>query len=283
MKLDKYLEEFKIYNGELYYKDILITRDDKTFYNNSKISKKYDEILDNEAELLNKLVDNNDINTYYSVYYYLLWNGFLSADNNFVYSNKNKEIDSNLGLNIACGNGCCRNISVHYNNLMNKLLNNDRFKLIGTRYKKERPTIELEEIRRYSKDMNFNIEPKHKYSSTHAESYDSKNNIIYDPCRFNIQFINYDNVDEDNYNGLFDLGLESVYGINEDFNERINNLDKRLDKSILFAYAKKENMSYKDLMKLLRQGIEICLDNKNILKEHSEKTNETYQYIKKNI
>ena len=36
-------------------------------------------------------------------------------------------------------------------------------------------------------------------------------------------------------------------------------------------------------MKLLRQGIEICLDNKNILKEHSEKTNETYQYIKKNI
>ena len=48
MKLDKYLEEFKIYNGELYYKDILITRDDKTFYNNSKISKKYDEILDNE-------------------------------------------------------------------------------------------------------------------------------------------------------------------------------------------------------------------------------------------
>ena len=283
MKLDKYLKEFKLHNGELYYKDILMTRNDKYFYKNSDISKKYNEVLDNEVELLNKLVDNNDINTYYSVYYYLLWNGYLSVDNSFIFNTKSKEIDSNLGLSIANGEGCCRNISIHYNNLMNRLFNDDRFKLVGTKYKKERPTIEVEEIKKYSKAENFINKETNKYLSNHAESLDSKNNIIYDPCRFNIQFINYDNIDEDNYNGLFDLGLESVYGINESFNERINNLDKRLDKSILFAYAKKENMSYKDLMKLLRQGIEICLDNKNILKEHSEKTNETYQYIKKNI
>ena len=283
MKLDKYLNEFKIYNGELYYKDILITRNDKIFYNNSKISKKYDDILNSEVELLEKLVEDKDIDKCFSVYHYLLWNGYLSCNNSFIYGTNNREIDSNLGLNISAGSGCCRNISIHYNNLMNKLLDDNRFVLVGTRYKKERPTIEVEEIKRYSKDMSFNIEPKHKYSSTHAESLDNKQNKIYDPCEFNIQFINYDNIDKDNYNGLYDLGLESVYGINESFNERIGNLDKRLDKSILFAYAKKENISYKELLKLLRQGIDICLDNKELLKEHQEKTNETYQYIKKKI
>ena len=283
MKIDKYLEEFKLYNGELYYKDILITRNDKIFYNNSEISKQYNKVLDNEKELLNKLVVDKDIDKYFSVFHYLLWNGYLSADNNFVYSTKIKEIDSNLGLNIACGSGCCRNISVHYNNLMNKLLNDNRFTLVGTRYKKERPTVEVEEINRYSKSEKLDIKPKGNYSSTHAESLDTTNNKIYDPSIFNIQFINYDDVDEKNFIGLFDLGLQSVYGVNESFNERIDNLGKRLDKSILFNYCKKENMSYKDLMKLVRQGIDICLDNKNLLKEHQERTNESYQYIKKNI
>ena len=37
MKLDKYLEEFKLHNGELYYKDILMTRNDKYFYKNGNI------------------------------------------------------------------------------------------------------------------------------------------------------------------------------------------------------------------------------------------------------
>ena len=203
MGLNEYLdaaEEYKLKN----YMDIIIKNSKRRkAFRRLPISQIHDQVMLKEANLLKELVTNNDIETIFSVYHYLLWNGYFSHKNEFTYKTNNKEECYDLALNIAAGSGCCRNIAVHFTNLINIIQNNNDFVLIGTKYKKA-PTM-LSKV--------SNIKPKKTkeniYYSTHAESFDNKNNILYDPENFGIIRMNYDDISEKNFNGLYDLGIEN--------------------------------------------------------------------------
>ncbi len=283
MTLDEYLENSTNYKSQYYKKHILVSEEERYSYEKSKIKKESDKLLKKEASLLASLVKQNDPDVYFSVYYYLLWNGYLSTGNDFIFKSKKKEIDANLAINIACGAGCCRNIAVHFTNLMHQLDGKNNYILVGTRYKNSPKKIEDTDKIKQQIDKNYSNcdETKNIYLPNHMESYYLPKKTIYDPTGFNIQKVSYDSIGKENFIGIFDLGYESIYSQKESLEEKLSTLNKRLKTSELLVYAKKENLSKEKLIKLREMGIAICEENKDLIEEYREENNHNYEYIKK--
>ena len=200
------------------------------------ISKIHNSIILEEAKLLKQLVNEDDIEKYFSVYHYLLWNGYFSYNNRFKYKTKMNEKCYNLALNISSGSGCCRNISVHFTKLINEVMKDNNFILIGTRYKEKIKQLpeSSDIIMKKVKEVK-DTKPNNIYVSTHMESFDNKNNIMYDPLNFRITRMNYDKISDNNFIGTYDLGIESIFGMDENTTEKLENLEPRLKKSILLS------------------------------------------------
>ena len=283
MKLDNYLESARKYKEDYYKKCILMAEDSRYQYLNSNLSKKADEVLQIDKSLIETLADDKDINTYFSIYYYLLWNGYFSVDNDFIWQSKKKEIDSNLGLNITAGNGCCRNISVHFTNILNALTDND-FTLIGVRYKNNIKSIKPpKEIKQKVTKEEKIDKPKNIYDVNHLSVFYTKNKTIYDPQNFLIQKMNYDNIGKEYFIGAFDLGLDCICNPYINLEERLNSLSKKLETSKLFAYVEKKLIEQKELRSLMKKGIKICQENQETIIKHQQEVKPLYQYIKKEI
>lgn len=283
MELDDYLENAQRYKEDYYKKCILMTEDSRYQYLDSDLSKLADEVLQIDKSLIEAIADEKDINTYFSIYYYLLWNGYFSENNNFIWQSKKKEIEANLGLNVAAGNGCCRNISVHFANILNALTDND-FTLIGVRYKNNIKGIKpLKEIKQKVTKKEKIDKPENIYNANHLSAFYTKNKTIYDPQNFLIQKMNYDKIGKEYFIGTFDLGLDSIYNPYINLEERLNSLSKKLETSKLFAYVEKKLIEQKELRTLMKKGIKLCQENQKIIKKHQQDTKPLYQYIKKEI
>ena len=289
MKLNEYLDELEEYRlnyyRELIKEDELVRRQ----YKKLKINEVYDSLTKDESKLLKTLVKDADIEKYFAVYFCLLWNGYFSYDKTFDYDNgfRSEETTGNLALNIATGKGCCRHISSHFTNLMNEVQKGNNFILIGTKtginVEKIPTTEEIERKLKKGKITEARQELNYKFNSNHVESFDDKNNICYDLTKFNITRMNFDNISDDNFTGMYDLGIDNMFGTLKDENKRLKTLEEKVTKSKLLELVKKEYKPEEELRKLRDIGLDICNDNIDLLEEHHNTTNKKYEYIYKRI
>ena len=282
MKLEEYLAEAHNYKMNLYTKIIENSNEEVRKYRKSSLEGIHKEIIKEEAKLIKELVKDKDIEKIFSVYHYLLGNGYFSKKNIFKYKTKLNENDCNLALNVAAGEGCCRNISLHFTKIANEVLGDNRFVLIGTKYKgKPKYIHRTPEIS--MRIANEKIEkPTNIYLATHMETFDDKTNSVYDPLNFSITRMNYDDISKKYFDGIYDLGIQSVYG-SERPSDRLPSLDQRLAKSSLLSLVKKDKKPMLELLELRDEGIEICKDNMDLLKDHQHNLREAYEYVYKKI
>lgn len=84
-----------------------------------EIKSLYQEFLSNYNKLNNDF-NFDDVIQIYTMFYYLLNNGYLSKDKIFTYNNeKSKNIKSLNGINIFSGNGVCRHIAPMLTDILN--------------------------------------------------------------------------------------------------------------------------------------------------------------------
>jgi len=84
-------------------------------YKDSYLKLSYDFLLEKEAELIKKICDGKTtIARVFTVYYYLLWNGYFSNNKCFEFDHSNCRINEKAGLSIITGKGVCLNISAHF-------------------------------------------------------------------------------------------------------------------------------------------------------------------------
>ena len=284
MELNEYLDRTEQYKLDHYTDIIMKTNNRRKAFKRMPLAQIHDQVMTKESKLLKELVTDNDIEKYFAVYHYLLWNGYFSHKNKFIYKENKKEECYDLALNIAAGNGCCRNIAVHFTNLVSKIQKDNNFILVGTRYKKAPKMLsKTSDITiRKAKEQ---VTPKKEniYYSTHAECFDNKNNIVYDPLNFNIVRMNYDDISEKYFNGTYDLGIENIFGLKETSDERIQTLYQRLAKSRLLSFVKKEPKSKEELLELRDKGIKICKENIDLLEEYHNELEEGYEYFYQKI
>lgn len=117
MIYDKDSEKWKNYIGGKYR----VNRDDAKLYLSTNFSKRYEQMLDRQAELILKLCGKDYTNPgiILAVYYNLLWNGYFSKNKKFVFSSvENKLIE--YGVSILDGEGVCLNIASHFKNILRR-------------------------------------------------------------------------------------------------------------------------------------------------------------------
>ena len=134
-------------------------------YKNDPLKEIFDETVQEEAELIKKLSPISDNKIYMSIYYYLVWNGYFSANHQFVFDNNTIDLLVEPSIAIASGNGVCRNLCAHLKKILEIINKKESLVLAGTKYSYERKNLkkapEIERNKRLKKkekksaDSNF--------------------------------------------------------------------------------------------------------------------------------
>ena len=250
-------------------------------YKSYPLKEMFDETVQEEAELIKKISPNPDNKTYMSIYYYLVWNGYFSANHQFVFDNNTIDLLVEPSIAIACGNGVCRNLCAHLKKILEIIDKKESLVLAGTKYGYERrnlkkaPEIErnkrLKQKEKKSADSNF---------PNHVEILDMKQKILYDPSNFSIQKITNQPENSDRKK-MIDLGIELTlnYDIEESYVKDLVTHSDYLEKEL--SSRRLEELSLEDRFLLRQEGINICKENEDLIESHQRKMQATYQYIKK--
>ena len=259
----------------------------KEHLTNYKIYKTYplkeifDETVQEEAELIKKLSPISDNKVYMSIYYYLVWNGYFSANHQFVFDNNTIDLLVEPSISIACGNGVCRNLCAHLKKILEIIDKKESLVLAGTKYGYERRNLKkTPEIER-----NIRLKKKDKKSTdysfpNHVEILDTKQGILYDPSNFSIQKITNQPENPDRKK-MIDLGIELTlnYDIEESYAKDLVTHSDYLEKEL--SSRRLEELSLEDRYLLRQEGINICKENEDLIESHQRKMQDAYQYIKK--
>lgn len=267
--------------GETYldfYKEKLINY---KLYKSYPLKEIFDETVQEEAELIKKLSPNPDNKTYMSIYYYLVWNGYFSANHQFVFNNNTTDLLVEPSIAIAAGNGVCRNLCVHLKKILEIIDKKESLVLAGTKYSYERKNLKkAPEIER-----NKRLKKKEKKSAdsnfpNHVEILDTKQKILYDPSNFSIQKI-INQPENPDRKKMIDLGIELTlnYDIEESYAKDLVTYSDYLEKEL--SSRRLEELSLEDRYLLRQEGINICKENEELIESHQRKMQATYQYIKK--
>ena len=267
--------------GETYldfYKEKLINY---KLYKSYPLKEIFDETVQEEAELIKKLSPNPDNKTYMSIYYYLVWNGYFSANHQFVFDNNTMDLLVEPSIAIASGNGVCRNLCAHLKKILEIIDKKESLVLAGTKYSYERRNLKKEpEIER-----NKRLKQKEKKSAdnnfpNHVEILDTKQGILYDPSNFSIQKITNQPENSDR-NKIIDLGIELTlnYDIEESYANDLVTHSDYLEREL--SSRRLEELSLEARYLLRQEGINICKENEDLIESHQRKMQATYQYIKK--
>ena len=250
-------------------------------YKNYPLKEIFDETVQEEAELIKKLSPISDNKIYMSIYYYLVWNGYFSANHQFVFDNNTTDLLVEPSIAIACGNGVCRNLCAHLKKILEIINKKESLVLAGTKYGYERrnlkkaPEIErnkrLKQKEKKSADSNF---------PNHVEILDMKQKILYDPSNFSIQKITNQPENPDRKK-MIDLGIELTlnYDIEESYAKDLVTHSDYLEKKL--SSRRLEELSLEDRYLLRQEGINICKENEELIESHQRKMQDAYQYIKK--
>lgn len=261
-----------------FYKEKLINY---KIYKSYPLKEMFDETVQEEAELIKKISPNPDNKTYMSIYYYLVWNGYFSANHQFVFNNNTTDLLVEPSIAIACGNGVCRNLCAHLKKILEIIDKKESLVLAGTKYSyKRRNLIKAPEIGR-----NIRLKKKDKKSTddnfpNHVEILDTKQEILYDPSNFSIQKITNQPENTDRKK-MIDLGIELTlnYDIEESYANDLATHSDYLEKKL--SGRRLEEMSLEARYLLRQEGINICKENEDLIESHQRKMQAVYQYIKK--
>ena len=267
--------------GETYldfYKEKLINY---KLYKSHSLKEIFDETVQEEAELIKKLSPISDNKVYMSIYYYLVWNGYFSANHQFVFNNNTTDLLVEPSIAIACGNGVCRNLCAHLKKILEIIDKKESLVLAGTKYSYERKNLkQAPEIER-----NKRLKKKEKKSAdsnfpNHVEILDMKQKILYDPSNFSIQKITNQPENPDRKK-MIDLGIELTlnYDIEESYANDLVTHSDYLEREL--SSRRLEELSLEARYLLRQEGINICKENEDLIESHQRKMQATYQYIKK--
>ena len=267
--------------GEAYfdfYKEKLI---DYKLYKSHPLKEIFNETVQEEAELIKKISPNPDNKTYMSIYYYLVWNGYFSANHQFVFNNNTMDLLVEPSISIAAGNGVCRNLCAHLKKILEIINKKESLVLAGTKYSYERRNLKkAPEIER-----NKRLKKKEKKSAdsnfpNHVEILDMKQKILYDPSNFSIQKITNQPENPDRKK-MIDLGIELTlnYDIEESYANDLVTHSDYLEREL--SSRRLEELSLEARYLLRQEGINICKENEDLIESHQRKMQATYQYIKK--
>ena len=261
-----------------FYKEKLINY---KIYKSYPLKEMFDETVQEEAELIKKISPNPDNKTYMSIYYYLVWNGYFSANHQFVFNNNTTDLLVEPSIAIAAGNGVCRNLCAHLKKILEIIDKKESLVLAGTKYSYERKNLKkAPEIER-----NKRLKKKEKKSAdsnfpNHVEILDMKQGILYDPSNFSIQKI-INQPENPDRKKMIDLGIELTlnYDIEESYAKDLVTHSDYLEKKL--SSRRLEELSLEDRYLLRQEGINICKENEELIESHQRKMQATYQYIKK--
>lgn len=261
-----------------FYKEKLIAY---KLYKSHPLKEIFDETVQEEAELIKKLSPISDNKIYMSIYYYLVWNGYFSANHQFVFDNNATDLLVEPSISIAAGNGVCRNLCAHLKKILEIINKKESLVLAGTKYSYERKNLKkTPEIER-----NIRLKKKDKKSTdknfpNHVEILDTKQTILYDPSNFSIQKIIKQPENPDRKK-MIDLGIELTlnYDIEESYANDLVAHSDYLEKKL--SSRRLEEMSLEDRYLLQQEGINICKENEDLIETHQRKMQAVYQYIKK--
>ena len=267
--------------GEAYfdfYKEKLI---DYKLYKSHPLKEIFNETVQEEAKIIKKISPISDNKTYMSIYYYLVWNGYFSANHQFIFDNNMTALLVEPSIAIACGNGVCRNLCAHLKKILEVINKKESLVLVGTKYNyKRRNLIKAPEIER-----NIRLKKKDKKSTddnfpNHVEILDTKQEILYDPSNFSIQKITNQPENTDRKK-MIDLGIELTlnYDIEESYANDLATHSDYLEKKL--SGRRLEEMSLEARYLLRQEGINICKENEDLIESHQRKMQAVYQYIKK--
>ena len=250
-------------------------------YKSYPLKEIFDEVVQEEAALIKRLQPNSDNKVYMSIYYYLVWNGYFSANHQFVFDNNTTDLLVEPSIAIACGNGVCRNLCAHLKKILEIINKKESLVLAGTKYDYERKNLKkAPEIER-----NIRLKKKDKKSidnnfPNHVEILDTKQGILYDPSNFSIQKITNQPENTDRKK-MIDLGIELTlnYDIEESYAKDLVTHSDYLEKKL--SDRRLEEMSLEARYLLRQEGINICKENEDLIENYQRKMQPAYQYIKK--
>lgn len=272
--------------GETYldfYKEKLINY---KLYKSHSLKEIFDETVQEEAELIKKLSPISDNKTYMSIYYYLVWNGYFSANHQFVFDNNTTDLLVEPSISIAAGNGVCRNLCAHLKKILEVINKKESLVLAGTKYGYKRKNLKkAPEIERNIIERNIRLKKKDTKStdhnfSNHVEILDMKQKILYDPSNFSIQKI-INQPENPDRKKMIDLGIELTlnYDIEESYAKDLVTHSDYLEKEL--SSRRLEELSLEDRYLLRQEGINICKENEDLIESHQRKMQDAYQYIKR--
>lgn len=274
-KIDEYLKHYQ--DLEIYHKA----------YKTSYLRKAFEIAKKEEAELIRKVSETSNKDLYQAIYYYLVWNGYFSANGKFkASSNTSIELKTELGISISCGNGCCRNFAPHFKALMELLNSNSNFVLVGTKYHYSQGVLKsTKKIPRRADIESFKTKRKitdYRYPN-HVEVLDITNPQsprVLDPFNFNIQQITTEK--ESIFRSkMVDFGI--AISLDFDMDTELRNTLLANSEALEKTISKKafEEMSVESRKRLRQEAIYLCEENTDLLENHKKKMNPIYQYIKK--
>lgn len=245
----------------------------------------YNLILKEEAKLIYNLSEQGNTDIMFSIYHYLALNGWLSSKRDFQLTASPDELYSRPEVSICMGGGCCRHLAPHFLTIMN-ILNNSKtksFHLVGTNYEKFRGKLPNANEITYSIDHDafdyFQSGEEYDYHyPNHLEVLSKIDKTLYDPLNFNIQRIDFDDQNLENYIGPMDLAMGMIYDSSVSSFEKQVRLHDVFYKNI--SFFKRYSLLDEELIKLRKVGIDICLSNMDKIKDYNEKYDKAYQYVK---
>ena len=158
-----------------FYKEKLINY---KLYKSHSLKEIFDETVQEEAELIKKLSPISDNKTYMSIYYYLVWNGYFSANHQFVFDNNTTDLLVEPSISIAAGNGVCRNLCAHLKKILEIINKKESLVLAGTKYGYKRKNLKkAPEIERNIRLKKKDTKSTDSNFPNHVEILDTKQKI----------------------------------------------------------------------------------------------------------
>lgn len=259
---------------EIYVNEYYQYKKEREEYNKTALKAVYNQCVLEEAKLLQRLVPKQKLEYYFVVYYYLLWNGYFSFANHFTGTYRPKELPYEIGISIANGTGCCRNIAVHFRNILHLLTRSNDIILVGTNSINRTSISKTPYIKMRRIKSSDDIDKEESNIPSHIELLDFATKLVYDPTNFSVGYLKKQN------NGMLDLGVEILlnYDLDEDVRQNLIKYFRTIERKV--ASWDIEPYSKEKLKQIRQVGIDICLANLPLLAEFQKQQQHIYHYIK---
>lgn len=267
-----------------YYNFAKKYEDKYELYKTSQLKELHDEIIREEAKLIDDLSPIKDKNLYMALYYYLLWNGYFSAGKKFTATIYPDELNVDSSISVANGNGCCRNITPHFMKILRLLEPGASMALIGTKTGFIPNVLkDIPEIKRNIAPSCFSEEVRRVTSRKgypdHVELFHYPTTTILDPYNFTIQKYKYSDKLSSNRKLIsFAAGMILDYEMSEEKRKEMYNRSARVEE--MFKNYEMNEMPRSQLDDLRYMGVSLCEKHKDLLENHSAKMERSYQKVK---